>query len=354
MGAFMQHKEATTMVFKALLGGTGGNLYNATDFLGYYDDTVVGGYETATYIYDIFTFRGNDIIDVRDMNASTTANFFAGSGDDIVYGSAGSNFYVDQSGNDRASLGSGADNAYAGTGNDTIDGGGGTDTIDFIFIVGDLYGPDNTAFVNNTSGVTFDLQKTTVQDLGVFGKDTIRGFENAKGSNGGDILYGSAGVNEINGQGGNDYIDGRDGNDVLLGNEGSDTLRGNKGGDSISLGEVVAARDHVRYYYTSESYAATSSVGQVDWISGFNQGGGSTDDKIDLSRIDAKTSSTTYNNTFVFEGTGGAFDSSSGEIRIVESGGNSYVYVDTDSDSSIEMRFVVAGVTGLTADDFIL
>jgi Ca2+-binding RTX toxin-like protein len=355
--------ETTVMVQKVLLGGVDGNFNNEGDSFGDYGDNVYAVYEQeAVHYYDIYTYAETDIIDLRDLNSASTADIQAGAGNDFVFGHAGNSLYLDQSGNDIVLLGDGDDFYMSGEGNDSIDGGASNaDRISFAALYGDSFNfAESTDVVYNYSGVTFDLAKTTAQNLGVFGTDTITNFEDINGSLGKDILYGNSDVNLIAGLDGNDYINGRGGNDILYGDDGIDTLRGENGGDTLNVSDVnvsgvsTASRDYLRYYYTSESYAATSAQGLVDWIYDFDKGGGATDDKIDLSRIDAKTSSTTYNNTFVFEGTGGVFNSSYGEIRIIESGGNSYVYVDTDSDSSIEMRFVVAGVTGLTADDFIL
>ena len=49
-----------------------------------------------------------------------------------------------------------------------------------------------------------------------------------------------------------------------------------------------------------------------------------------------------------------AFTYLTGEVRLLQSGAGTYVYVDTDAGAAIEMTIKVAGVTVLTANDFIL
>jgi Ca2+-binding RTX toxin-like protein len=336
------------MVFKLLLGGSDGDILN---------DTVYAGYEFTPYYYLIRSWRGDDVIDLRDANSGSSFNIFAGSGNDIVYGGSGDDSYYDQSGNDRVNFGAGDDYVRLGSGDDTVWGGTGTDSLSFSTRY-----DDNGNYVNNSQAVTVDLALTTQQNFGIFGKDKIKDFERVEGGSGNDKLYGTSGDNLLQGNGGNDYLKGRGGNDTLFGLAGSDTLYGGSGNDTLDVYDLSGtARDYIRFASITDSGTGASSigVGAVDYIVTFDRGGLSTDDKIDLSRIDAKAS-TAYNNTFVFRGLNGTFASSSGEVFIEEldADGNgttdSVIRIDNDSDSSVEMTIVVKSVTGLTADDFIL
>ena len=79
-------------------------------------------------------------------------------------------------------------------------------------------------------------------------------------------------------------------------------------------------------------------------------GGG--DDRIDLSSIDA-VPSLGGNQAFQFVGSGN-FAMFGGSVKVITVGGNTVVLVNNDSDATAEMAILVEGVTGLTADDFIL
>lgn len=90
----------------------------------------------------------------------------------------------------------------------------------------------------------------------------------------------------------------------------------------------------------------------MDTIFEFEHAAGGGHDRIDLSSIDASTS-LGGNQTFQFVGSSG-FSSFGGSVRVTTVGGNSIVMVNNDNDAMAEMVIIVDGVTGLTADDFIL
>ena len=90
----------------------------------------------------------------------------------------------------------------------------------------------------------------------------------------------------------------------------------------------------------------------MDTIFQFEHAAGGGHDRIDLSSIDA-VPLLGGNQAFQFVGSGN-FSMFGGSVRVTTVGGNSIVMVNTDSDAIAEMVILVDGVTGLTADDFIL
>jgi Ca2+-binding RTX toxin-like protein len=331
------------MVFKALLGGTGGDLGNATDLFGYFADTVL---VTDNSFYEIRTYEKNDLIDASRATANGSHIVYAGSGNDTFFGNSLDDEFLDGSGNDTAKLGGGADFWRVGSGNDIVDGGSGTDIVS-LFLESD---DGLVAAGINTVGIAVDLALTTVQNLGVFGKDIIRNFEEVNGGNGADRLSGSSVNNALRGIEGNDFLNGRGGNDQLIGGDGADTLIGGGGADVQDLSEASATRDVVRFTGITDSGISVDA--NRDQIFVFQAGGAANDDKIDLSAIDARPA-LAGNQVFAFRGAN-PFSTAAGEVRLEVIGSDTLVHVDNDADIADEMTFWVRGVTTLTAADFIL
>jgi serralysin len=373
------------MVYKLLTGGIGGDLNTLADGFGAGNDLIVVAYEVTAPAYEIYTLGGADFIDLRDtvFNDATGIEVFSGAGRDTVQGGAGEEYIYDQSGNDLFILRGSDDEYSSGAGNDTANGGAGWDEISFERFFDDAGGS-----IINTEGNTCDLAKTGAQNFGVFGRDHISGFEGVKGGGGADRLFGTGGANEISGGGGADLLNGRGGADRIIGDQGNDRLIGGGGADVLSDGTGIdsltggggadhifgsedsdrltggggadlsllddglsAARDFVIFTRIGDSGTGLSSL-SIDVILDFDQGGLATDDKIDLSAIDANRS-LAGNQAFVFRGLGD-FRAPFGEVRIIEGGGNTLVMVDIDGDGASEMNIRVDGVVGLTAGDFLL
>lgn len=199
------------------------------------NDTIDGSTGTDTVVY---TGPGAVTVDLWSGNASgawgndTLSNIErveTGSGDDIVYGSAGSNRIDVGSGNDTVLAFDGHDTVYAGSGNDTVYGYQGNDLI--------YAGTGNDTLWGGSDGDT------------VYGED---GNDLLKGEDGNDFLYGGNGADRIRGGNGDDTINGGSGADVV------EWLAGDSGWDSIagfSLGE-----DHL---YFSAGFFAVEPVGAV-------------------------------------------------------------------------------------------
>ncbi len=351
-------------------------LRGGTDFYysGKGNDTVNGGAgaDTINFIY-VFDDKNNGIVNTRgvtcDLAKTGVQNFgvfgndrisgfdnsFGSNGADQMYGTSEANKLYGNSGNDlligRAGIdellgNAGKDKLLGGTGADFLDGGDGHDRL-----LGDrgadtLLGQIGNDVIFGGSGAD-DLSGAQGNDTltGGAGIDYLEGFEGndrLKGGNAGDSLFGGVG---------NDFLMGGAGADYLNADQDSDRLAGGRGADTIVLLELTAARDIIIFNRLSDSSTGTIA-GTIDEIRYFDQGGLSTDDKIDLRAIDANPNKA-GNQAFLFRGTGN-FTAPSGEVRLVESGGNTLIQVDIDRDGRSEMNFLVQGVIGLTAGDFFL
>ena len=263
---------------------------------------------------DAFTYRASDgnggfdegtvTIVVRPVD-EPGIDWTGTGGGDVFAGTDQGDTLSGLGGNDALQGRGGNDTILAGTGNDAIGGGDGNDTIS-----------------------------------GEDGNDAI------DGGNGNDSISGGKGNDAVLGGFGDDVIDGGADNDVLTGGYGSDTIIGGLGGDLIILIESgQPSRDTVRYTSVDESLPSNR-----DTIVAFDRGGETSDDRIDLSAIDARPG-VSGDQPFSFVPT---FTAAPGEVRVSRSGSDTLVSVDTDSDPAAEMTILVLGATTLTAEDFIL
>ena len=173
-------------------------------------------------------------------------------------------------------------------------------------------------------------------DLGA-GADLFKGWNGIvdgeiHGGLGFDTIGGGAGEDVIFGDNGNDVLKGGGGNDILTGGTGRDTLRGGLGDDSFNFNSV------------NDSAAGVKRDHIVDFAKG--------EDQIDVSTIDANAGAG-GNQDFTFIGNT-AFSNTAGELRAVNSGGNTIVAGDRDGDGNADFSILVVGVTGLTEGDFVL
>lgn len=223
------------------------------------------------------------------INSGTITGIVSfGSGNDTYTGGAKVDIVQDDQGNDIYKLGGGND-IYKATGTtldgqDFIDAGAGIDLYDaqagvFKAVINlDNVAHDRAPF---KAAGTDAVAANTAFGLSVAGPntDTIRGFENANGGTGDDVIYGSAAANHLRGMDGADVLYGYAGNDVLDGGAGADELYGGAGKDILTGGTEA---DVFLYFMTTDSgtTAATRDV-----ITDFQDGV----DLIDLSKIDANT-----------------------------------------------------------------
>jgi Ca2+-binding RTX toxin-like protein len=316
------------------------DLANPADNFGAGDDVVIvrRGWFIANpfeFAAVVNTYEGDDVI-VIDGGNSMSGFIAAGSGDDIMVGGEGNDYFLGGLGDDHVSGGFGVDEFYFGRGYDTYDGGSGPDTMFFGYFYGEGNHDERLTLAIECR---LDRGWYTVGDNG----GQLSSIENVLAGDGDDRIIGNDRRNELWGYDGEDYLVGRRGHDRIKAQDGADTLVGGRGRDYIDLGEVVASRDVVAYRSVSDSFP-----GYRDRISYFDSGGGRTNDKIDLSAIDARPD-VAGDQAFRFRD---AFTGHPGEVVFVSEG--SEVRGDLDGDQTAELSFFVDGVVGLSAIDFVL
>ena len=279
--------------------------------------TFVGDVRTVGSFNDVFTnFKKiNGVI----KSGTVDGVIELGDGADHYNGGAFGETVRDGGGADTYKLGGGNDTYLAVKfgvdvdGADIVDGGKGVDTYDGSLAIGLLT-------VNLTAHTT----------AGSVGSDTVTGFENVIGGNGGCDLTGSSAANSLTGGAGIDDFAGLGGRDILT---------GGGGGDSFS-------------FFSLTDSGTTASA--RDLITDFTQGGiGS--DVIDLSPIDAKTGAgNPGDDAFAFIGTAN-FSGVKGQLRESYSGGNTIVSGDVNGDGQADFSIALKGHFLLSgAGDFFL
>lgn len=170
-------------------------------------------------------------------------------------------------------------------------------------------GNDIIYAANAEGAVTLDLlDGDDVYDASFYG-DSIRG------GNGSDMLYGWSGNDRLWGDAGDDYLYGFAGDDILNGGKGDDALYGGSGADIFE--------------FTNDTF-----VSGIDYIGDFSLLEG---DSLDLSDLVSFYDPIT--------------DAITDFIQIVESGGDSLLYVDRDGVGSSHGLLLIAelgSVSGLT------
>lgn len=160
---------------------------------------------------------------------------------------------------------------------------------------------------------------------------------------GADLLRGGAGRDQIHGGAQDDTLLGEDGDDRLYGGSQDDTLDGGAGRDRMNGGTGADV-----FLFRAVTDSGNGST-KRDVIEDF------TDrvDVLDLSAIDAMAG-TGGNQAFSFIGS--ARFTAEGQVRVVQSGADVTVMVNTDGKGAADMSFVLSGVQvgALQAADFLL
>ncbi len=314
--------------------------------------------------YILSDHRGN-INDI--VNGTVVADSIAaGRGDDVISGNAGNDKLYGEDGNDQLFGDSGDDQLYGGAGTDLLNGGDGDDTLyggradDALEggagndVLNGGYGIDTASYASAAAGVEVSLLISQQQDTKGAGLDTLAMIENVTGSAFADKLTGDANANLIKGGDGNDVLASGGGLDKICGGDGNDTLNGGDGADTIAGGNGLdrmtggTGSDRFDFDTLAQSVSGTGR----DVIYDFEGAGVATGDRIDLSTLDA-IASLTGNQNFTWMGTG-AF-TGAGQVRYaMTGGGNTIIYVNTDTDAASEFEITLMGRHALYAADFVL
>lgn len=247
--------------------------------------------------------------------------FDAGGGDDTLTGNGGNDTLKGGSGNDRLYGGTGNDLLNGGYGSDRMEGGTGNDTY-YVGSSGDVVVEASGAGTDTVrAGLSYTLP-ANVEHLVLIGSGGISGTGNSLSN----TLTGNAGNNTLKGQGGND---------TLTGAAGADKLHGGTGAD--------------RFVFKALSDSTVSSSGR-DMIYDFSRSQG---DRIDLSAIDASTKSS-GDQAFTFIGEKSAFTGKAGELRYVNSGGDTFVYGDVNGDRKADFAIGFDATLNFVKGDFVL
>ena len=272
-------------------GGGGGSLpalfSNNVDWVDF-DVVQAGSYRNGTQ-FD--ALAGSDTVFLgsiakRAAHGFTDSTvFFAGDGEDRVYGRDADDIIDGGNGHDRLFGQTGHDSLVGGAGSDTLDGGAGRDTLrggagnDVLIVDTDdrlidggtgfdqanaSEGWDSLTYTANTlvdverinllggddyldvqftimdgaaRGLVIDAGTGNDEVLGSGGMDTIHGMagnDKLRGNAGNDFVAGGAGDDSIEGGAGEDLLLGDDGKDTMLGGAGKDSIYGGNGDDSLN------------------------------------------------------------------------------------------------------------------------
>ncbi len=278
-------------------------------------------------------FGSGETLSLAQIAARKTGTGFRLDGDGLLQGGEANDTLAGGAGRDVLDGGAGVDTLVGRNGNDiylvdnpldvvredaTFSAGGGIDTI--------------RAFVDYTQPENVELLRLGFLD------DVVH--LDGTGNDAPGTLVGNAGNNVLTGRGGNDQINGNGGNDTLIGGVGRDTLVGGAGNDTFVIASV------------SESRAGADNR---DVINGFERTRNNRDERIDLRRIDADTTTFGVDDDFTFIGTR-AFSGQAGELRLQGLGGANAVLVEGDvtGDGQADMQIFVNLVTTIFPSEFLL
>jgi Ca2+-binding RTX toxin-like protein len=158
---------------------------------------------------------------------------------------------------------------------------------------------------------------------------------------GSDVFSGGSGADNFNGYAGNDKLSGNFGIDTLVGGRGNDVLHGGRDKDYLTGG---SGADTFLYFSVKESRANSYDR---DTIHGFTS-----EDKIDLSAMDANATTRT-NNTFTFLGEA-EFTGRPGQLRYEKTAFGTDIYADINGDAVADMSIYLDTIMTLDKGFFVL
>ncbi|MDI1296229.1 MAG: calcium-binding protein [bacterium] len=286
--------------------------FGATEFTGFEINAadVRVAFQTNSFesITNVLLGGDDTFFSAYNSGSPEGSRFYAGAGNDLLYGYYGVDKLFGEIGNDHL-FGAGSDDSlYGGDGDDLLDGGtesdalfggdgadallggDGDDTLDggdgIDFYDGGT-GTDIVSYANATSAVERSI--ATSYGTGDAAGEVFFNIEGLTGSSFDDLLYGNPWANDwLDGGAGNDMLWGYDGDDSLNGGVGKDQLVGGAGsdwliggdGDDLLIGGAGADRlfggTHFGSFVTATdtvSYRDAGSGIAVEYISGSTNAG---------------------------------------------------------------------------------
>jgi Ca2+-binding RTX toxin-like protein len=296
-----------------LKGGGGADTLNGgagIDTAVYADSLTNVSVDLRTGVGKFGAAEGDLLLSIENLQGSSY-------GDELI-GNSIANDLRGLEGNDRLQGLGGADLLDGGYGHDVLVGGAGGD----VLIGGE--GNDLASYGSSPAAVFVSLMSHTASGGDAQG-DTLNGVEGLLGSPFADGLSGDNGANSIDGADGNDTIKGFGGDDFLYGYLGQDMITGGTGRDVMSGGFGT----DTFFWFSTDDTGVTEA--RSDTITDFYAHEG---DRMDLSFIDANVYAA-GDQAFTFIGTA-AFSGTPGEINYYESGGDTYIQMQTGTSSDVE------------------
>lgn len=276
-----------------LIGGTGNDSYIVDNV----DDQVVE--LKGTDIDAILTYVNYSLKDTHVENIIAIGHeaikLIGNDEDNIMTGNEADNTLVGADGNDTLNGAGGADKMYGGQGDDIYYVDHAKDSVTELWWSG-----HDTVMTT----VDFDLRTGSIEDATTLGSADIS-------------LKGNWSDNVLTGNEGNNVLEGRLGDDTLIGGLGQDTLIGGWGKDTFVFTDVNE-----------------SSLSAADVIKDFTSG----QDKIDLSQIDANSTTTEEDQFFIMLNRDQAF-TEAGELKFVDG----VLYGNTNNDAIADFAIDLKG-----------
>jgi Ca2+-binding RTX toxin-like protein len=289
--------------------------YNYSGYDVYQVESLLLDDNTVIDLLNDLTFKGTD---AAETVYGTKANdiLVGGLGNDTLYGKEGDDQYV----------------WSVGDGNDYISEAGGIDQLVLHGVIQDdirlevQYGTDlnihiggekitiayqlMSSYYNSSSYDVYQVESILLDDSTTIDLTSNLTFVGTSGS---DNITGTKMADILKGLEGSDYLYGSDGDDVLYGGAGVDMLYGQAGADTFVFDDISAS-DNIQDFDLSQG------------------------DKLDISDLLIDYDPLT--------------DAITDFVQITESGGSSYLNVDTDggADNFVQVAYIY-NATGLTDED---